>query len=198
MRVVLVLSLMFLSTLVHGETIPSQTTTPDDGTTSLRREMLQWHQIAGMATWGLWLATNIEGERALHTLRRKFEPEANYLLLSNPQENLLLYYATLQQSEWESTSGLSTHRNLAYATVSAYALTAALSMLAPSRVRESDEFDTISAHKLLALVHLAAIASLPTLGRQIERGGPAAAQRMKNVGWAGFGALTMSIAVFYF
>ncbi|MBL8019327.1 MAG: hypothetical protein JNM27_06660 [Leptospirales bacterium] len=159
--------------------------------------MLQWHQIAGMATWGFWLATNLEGEKALHSLRRTAEPTANTLLLLNTQENLLLYHTLMSRSEWKATRG-GGHRALAGATVGAYALTGALSLLAPSRVRETDEFDTLSAHKLLALLHFAALASMPSLGKRIEHGGPSAARSMQRAGWAGFGALRVSIAVFYF
>lgn len=159
--------------------------------------MLQWHQISGLATWGFWLATNLEGEKALHSLRRTAQPTANALLLLNPQENLPLYYALMSRSEWKATRG-GGHRALAGATVGAYALTGALSILAPSRTRESDDFDTVSAHKLLAILHFAALASMPSLGKRIEHGGPGAARSMQSAGWAGFGVLTVSIAIFYF
>lgn len=159
--------------------------------------MLQWHQVTGLATWGFWLATNLEGEKALHSLRKTAEPTANALLLLDPNQNLPLYYALMSRSEWKAKRG-GGHRALAAATVGAYALTGALSILSPSRVRESDEFDTVSAHKLLALLHFAALASMPALGKRIEHGGPRAAHSMQRAGWAGLGALTVSIGIFYF
>jgi len=160
--------------------------------------MLQYHQIAGMATWGLWLATNLKGEEAIHSLKRTAELPANALLLANPQQNWPLYYIMMEKSQWKARRGGSAHRSLASLTVGAYALTAGLSLLAPSRARETDEFDSVSAHKLLALVHFAALASMPMLGKKIEHKGPAAARTMQNVGWAGFGSLSVAVAVFYF
>ncbi|MCE9599326.1 MAG: hypothetical protein K8S54_15285 [Spirochaetia bacterium] len=183
--------------LVSSQLFAAPEVSEPSTSTSMRREMLQWHQITGLATWGFWLATNLEGEKALHSLRRTAEPTANALLLLNPQENLPLYYALMSRSEWKATRG-GGHRALAGATVAAYALTAGLSVLAPSRERESTEFDTVSAHKLLALFHLAALASMPALGKRIEHGGPKAAHSMQRAGWAGLGALTVSIGVFYF
>ena len=165
---------------------------------STRREMLQWHQVAGLATWGLWLATNLKGEEAIHSLRRSGEPVANAVLLADPRNNWPLYYAILNNSEWEAKRGGSTHRTLAGLTAGAYALTAGLALLAPSRPAESDSCDRITAHKWLALLHFAALASLPALGKRIEEGGPKAAKRMQKVGWGGFGALTVAVGVFYF
>lgn len=160
--------------------------------------MLQWHQTAGFALWGLWLATNIKGEEAIRSLKRTQEPAANVLLLANPSQNWPLYYLAMNRSEWHSRRGGSAHRSLAGLTVGAYALTAGLSLLAPSRDVEYDGFDSVSAHKLLALVHFAAIASMPSLGKRIEHKGPRAARQMQNAGWAGFTALSASIVVFYF
>ncbi len=170
----------------------------DEEDLSTRREMLQWHQVAGLATWGLWLATNLKGEQAIHSLRRTGEPVANAVLLANPQNNWPLYYAILNQSEWEAKRGGDTHRTLAGLTAAAYATTAALALFSPSRPAESDSFDSITAHKWLAVLHFAALASLPVIGSRIERRGPAAAHEMQRVGWAGFGALTVAVGVFYF
>lgn len=164
----------------------------------LRHDMLQWHQISGMATWALWLATNLKGEESIRSLRRTNEPAANAILLANPQQNWPLYYLVLNNSEWKAKRGGGEHRALAGLTVGAYALTAGLSLLAPSRARETGDFDSVSAHKLLALVHFAALASMPALGKKIEHKGPAAARRMQQVGWAGFGTLSVAVAVFYF
>jgi uncharacterized membrane protein len=164
----------------------------------LRHDMLQWHQISGMAAWGLWLATNLKGEEAIRSLRRTQEPAANLVLLSNPEQNWPLYRLMMDRSEWKAKRGGGAHRALAGLTVGAYALTAGLALLSPSRARETDEFDSVSAHKLLALVHFAALASMPALGKKIEHKGPGAARRMQQVGWAGFGTLTVAVAVFYF
>lgn len=193
MRLFLILALIVAGTPAFGQT-------PEDEAARqmLRHDMLQYHQMAGIATWGLWLATNLKGEEAIHSLRRTAEPVANALLLANPQQNGPLYYLIMQNSQWKAKRGGSAHRSLASLTVGAYALTAGLSLFSPARARETGEFDSVSAHKLLALVHFAALASMPMLGKKIEHKGPAAARTMQNVGWAGFGTLSVAAVVFYF
>lgn len=51
----------------------------------LRRSMLEWHQIAGFVTLGLWLATNLEGEKAKDSLYRKSDEYAQLILLTRPE-----------------------------------------------------------------------------------------------------------------
>lgn len=193
MRRLLILVFFSALTPVQADSPPEETRTQ-----MLRHDMLQWHQISGMAAWGLWLATNLKGEEAIRSLRRTQEPAANLLLLANPEQNWPLYQLIMDRSEWKAKRGGGAHRSLAGLTVGAYALTAGLALLSPPRARETEEFDSVSAHKLLALVHFAALASMPALGKKIEHKGPAAARRMQQVGWAGFGTLTVAVAVFYF
>ncbi len=90
--------------------------------------------------------------------------------------------------EWFARSGGDSHKSLAYATFGLYAVTASLALFAPSRLDEAESggWDTVSIHKMLALVHFAAMLSLPVLGAKIVKGGPGAARRMQDVGWGGF------------
>lgn len=166
---------------------------------SLRRTILDWHQLLGMVTWGLWLATNYEGERALSRLYPRNEPVANYLLLQNPRDNFPLYYVLMHNSEWKVRGG-SSHRGLASATVGFYLVTAGLALAAPSRYDETDHYvwDGMMVHKVAAILHLAAMLALPSLGKKIEHEGPRGARGMQNAGWGGFAAFSIAIAVFYF
>ena len=169
-----------------------------------RREMLGWHQWAGIAAWGLWLATNLSGEQALHNLRRTNDPLIQYFILTAPQNanplpNLALATALRDNSRWHSP-GSDAHVGLAIATFATYGLAAGLAFFSPDRFEETErgEFDSIFFHKALAFVHLAAMLALPFLAEGPEERGPAGAQAMRAVGWTGFGALTVSVAVFYF
>ncbi|MCB1159441.1 MAG: hypothetical protein H7A25_10875 [Leptospiraceae bacterium] len=165
----------------------------------LRRSMLDWHQVLGFTTWGLWLATNIAGEQAMNNLENTATKPATLFLLQNPSENLPLYLYLKNKGEWEASGG-GVHKGLAGVTFAFYGLTAAMSLSSPSRLNDKVEggFDSIFAHKLLAVLHFAAMASMPYLGKQIEEKGPDAARRMQQSAWAGFGALSMAFFVFYF
>lgn len=126
-----------------------------------RRTQLQAHQLAGLTTWALWLATNLQGEKALKSMYRESDsfarlallshPEyssdplyavalqtpdknsiaATYFLAKDPAHNLPVYLAMQQHSEWEARTAGNTHRSLAYATMGMYALTAGLAFSAP-------------------------------------------------------------------
>lgn len=165
----------------------------------LRRSFLNWHQGLGLLTWGFWLATNLAGERALSHLHREYQPFADFVLLSNPQQNLAAYNLILNASPWTGDPGGNTHKSLAGTTFTLYALTAGLAFLAPSNtlVREPG-LTTIFTHKAMIWIHLPAMLALPFLGQEIPKGGPGAAHRMEVVGWTGFAAFTISIATFYF
>ena len=165
----------------------------------IRRNMLDFHQLAGFTTLGLWLATNIAGDRAYSKLENKAELPSRLLLLQNPSENFLAYSLLRNRGEWEAKGG-DYHKSLAYATFGMYSLTAVLSILSPSKYEEaqSEGFDSIFTHKLLAVLHFAAMASMPSLGKAVEHKGPSAAVNMQRVGWGGLGALSMSFFVFYF
>ncbi|MCB1174264.1 MAG: hypothetical protein KDK39_11885 [Leptospiraceae bacterium] len=164
-----------------------------------RRSMLEWHQITGLLTWGLWLATNLEGERIAKTHQRVGEQEMQLLWLSNPDAYTPLYLLYRENAEWKTTADSSTHKSLAAATAGMYALTAVLALCAPPLYDEqgSDLWDSSWWHRALAFVHLAAMLSLPALGHQAEEG-PDGLQKMRNVGWAGFGVYSVAIGVFYF
>jgi hypothetical protein len=191
-----------------------------------RKNILRAHQVAGMTTWLLWLATNLEGEKAYKKLKPDMELPALLFYSQNPATNLPLalamkydnpalllmnggqnnisgqlplYYLVRENSEWKAEGG-SPHKSLGMATAGMYAVTASLALLAPSRFKEaeSEGFDSIFFHKGLAVLHLAAMLALPSLGEKIEHQGPAAAQGMRSVGWAGFSALTLAFGVVYF
>ncbi|MBU43748.1 MAG: hypothetical protein CMN76_11050 [Spirochaetaceae bacterium] len=188
-----------------------------------RREYLDLHQIMGMTTLGLWLATNLAGEEANESLYSSADENARMLLLANPQyandpvyflaiqepgprsfaaeyflsrdpaNNLGLYLALKSQEEWRSRKSGNLHRSLAYATFASYAITAGLAYFAPERIQSTEPgIDSIFFHKAMIPFHLAAMLMLPRLGEQIEHRGPAAAEEMEHVGWAGFGALSIA------
>ncbi len=192
----------------------------------IRRKMLRAHQVTGLLTWGLWLATNLAGEKALDSLKPETDLPAMFYLAQDPTNNLPMYgalkynnpsllllsndqayinrmlpmyYLITDNAEWESENG-SQHKSLAAATIGMYALTASLGLFSPPRFEEThtEGVDSIFLHKGLALVHLAAMLSMGPLGEQIEHGGPSAARKMQNAGWGGFTALSAAIVVVYF
>ncbi|MCG6194815.1 hypothetical protein LFX25_16365 [Leptospira sp. FAT2] len=202
---------------------------------STRRRMLEFHQLSGFITLGLWLATNLEGEKAKDSLYRTSDqyakvllfahPEyanndpvyavalaqglnqnsiaATYFLLKDPANNFPLYFALKSQEEWEAKHSGDFHKQLAYSTFGMYMLTAGLAFFAPKRVVDSEDSDVniyspIFAHKALIPFHLAAMLILPSLGQRIEKHGPEAARDMQQVGWAGFGAFSLSLLVITF
>ncbi len=168
-------------------------------TLETRRSLLTWHQGLGLLTWGFWLATNIAGEQALSNLHKEYEPLANLLLASNPQQNQLAYLFLMNASPWDADPGGTAHKSLAGATFSLYALTAGLAFFSPSKTLEREPgLSTIFTHKALIWIHLPAMLALPFIGQQIPKDGHPAANTMRAVGWTGFTAFTISIAVFYF
>ncbi|MBM9579450.1 hypothetical protein JWG45_20100 [Leptospira sp. 201903070] len=213
----------------------TKTILPTKQDLTMRRNVLEWHQISGFITLGLWLATNLEGEKAKDSLYRKSDefaqamllahPEyaandplyavalfqglnqnsiaADYFLLKDPANNLPLYLALKSEEEWEAKSSGSFHKQLAYATFGMYALTAGLAYFAPKRIVDSEDSDVniyspIFAHKALIPIHLAALLLMPSLGEKIGKNGPDAAREMQQVGWVGFGALSISLLVITF
>lgn len=69
-----------------------------------RRSLLNLHQIGGMTTLALWLATNIEGEKALKSMYRRSDESARMLLLTRPEYAVgdPLYFAALRQPDRRS------------------------------------------------------------------------------------------------
>jgi hypothetical protein len=170
-----------------------------------RRNMLDWHQIAGIATWFSWLATNIAGENAAKNYHREFEPYARAMLILNPTQNstqsFMLYQYIMNVSPWDtSDSQRRQHSELAYTTFTLYAVTASLAFLSPSSVNLEREpgWSTIFTHKAMIFIHLPAMLALPVLGADTKTGGPASVHRMQEVGWTGFSALSVAMFAFYF
>lgn len=166
-----------------------------------RRDMLESHQFWGLLAWAFWLATNIEGEAVAKTLERRGQREMDYLFLSDPnryRDLYLIYQMTDVEYEPRRSSG--THLGLASATWLTYSIAAYYALSAPERFEEARHrgFDSIFLHKGLAFLHFAAMAALPSLRELPEREGPRGAQKMRNVGWGGFGVYTIAIATFYF
>lgn len=240
---ILLLSNVFVWNVLNAQPVaPQVQTSPNSATAkttqeelSTRRKMLEYHQLSGFITLGLWLATNLEGEKAKDSLYRKSDeyakvlllshPEyasndplyavslfqgldqnsiaATYFLLKDPANNLPLYLALKSNEEWYAKNSGDFHKELAYATFGMYALTAGLAFFAPKRVVDSEDSDVniyspIFAHKALIPFHLAAMLMLPALGQRIEKHGPEAARDMQQVGWAGFGAFSLSLLVITF
>ncbi len=69
-----------------SDTAAAEEDSESESSQSARRSMLFWHQAAGFATWGTWLATNLAGDRAMKSLQST-ETFANLILLQNPQAN---------------------------------------------------------------------------------------------------------------
>lgn len=176
---------------------------------STRRTMLQWHQAAGLLTLGLWLATNLAGERAYDAypalgrlVNEENQSTVLFLLLQDQQRFqtvqplLLMQLTAYDRFEKRVTA----HRGLAQATWGMYALTAGLSLFAPKRYSEADRggIDSIFIHRALAIVHAAAMLRLAYLGPRMEKGGAGAVRQMKDTGWAGFAALGASFVVMAF
>lgn len=242
MRVYFVLLVcMFYTSTVFAQSIPYLQNDPKPSVTKeslkRRRNLLEWHQIAGLTTLALWLATNLEGDKASESLYRKSDQYAQGLLLANPQyatndpmylvalsplnrhsiaadyfllkdptNNAGLYFALKANEEWEAKRSGDLHKNLAMATFSMYAITAGLAFFSPSKIDTDVENETdgpriyspIFAHKAMIPIHLASMLLLPGLGARIEKEGPRAAHQMEQVGWAGFGAMSIALLVITF
>ncbi len=103
----------------------------------VRRTMLTMHQVAGIATLGVMIATVVVGQRYVDS-------------------DFTLYDAK---------------RRLGNATVFAYMTTAAFSLFAPPPAVRRDEWNSISTHKLFALIHFTGMIATPILANRIARPG---------------------------
>ncbi|MCB1302669.1 MAG: hypothetical protein KDK37_00235, partial [Leptospiraceae bacterium] len=158
--------LVLVATLLTGQALLAE---PSAETLQTRREFLNLHQIMGLTTLSLWLATNLAGDKAKDSLYRESDEKARFLLLAHPEyssdplyyaalqepgprsftaeyflskdptNNLLPYLALKQNDEWEARRSGSLHRNLAYATFLSYAITASLAYFAPEGVEYKRE-----------------------------------------------------------
>lgn len=129
------------------------------GRASLRRGMLQAHQIAGLSTLGLMTATVVLGQ---------------------------LNYNDHFGESGSGTGAYSTpHRIAAYGTAGAFAVTGALSLLAPVPYEQKGGFDTGSVHRIAAFGATAGLAGqivLGVLAGQALRSGKA--ERLEQLGSA--------------
>lgn len=126
---------------------------------ALRRRMLQAHQIAGLSTLGLMTATVVLGQ---------------------------LNYNDHFGESGSGTGAYSTpHRIAAYGTAGAFAVTGALSLLAPVPYEQKGGFDTGSVHRIAAFGATAGLAGqivLGVLAGQALRSGKA--ERLEQLGSA--------------
>ncbi len=99
----------------------------------VRRTMLTVHQVSGIATLGLMIATVVIGQRYI---------DGDFTLYD-------------------------TKRRLGNATVFAYMTTAAFSLFAPPPALRRDEWDSISTHKLFAIIHFTGMIVTPILANRI-------------------------------
>ncbi len=99
----------------------------------VRRIMLTTHQVAGIATLGLMIATVIVGQRYV---------DGDFTLYD-------------------------TKRTLGNATTIAYMTTAAFSLFSPPPAVRRDEWNSISTHKLFALIHFTGMIVTPILANRI-------------------------------
>jgi hypothetical protein len=168
-----------------------------------RRTYLNWHQGLGLAAWGSWLATNIAGEakynedKNFYKLRDTLPSQILTSYLIEPSNDKLLLYTITKNYHEEGTSE---HGKLAYLTVGLYSASAYLAFMAPGKIDDTrtEGWSTIFTHKAMIFVHLPAMLALPSLGQKLEHGSAQDLENMRNVGWLGFSALTISIASFYF
>lgn len=169
-----------------------------------RRSYLEWHQALGLATWVSWLATNMAGEveyKEKYSLYKLYNRLPNYILSSyllEPSNDKLLLYALSKQSYEEPTGN---HGKLGFLTFTLYSATAILSFMAPKKIDTGPQkgWSTIFSHKAMIFIHLPCMLALPYLGEKAVHDASAQGLTdMRNVGWLGFGALSLSIATFYF
>ncbi|MDW8020281.1 MAG: hypothetical protein RMI34_09425 [Chloroherpetonaceae bacterium] len=102
-----------------------------------RRAMLSTHQLLGFATLGLMTASVVFGQ-----------------VLLNDYEALRFD---------EAARNRQVHRTLSIITFGTYMTTAAMSTFAPPPLIRRDEWNTVTTHKLLAVVHLAGMIAQPIL-----------------------------------
>ena len=196
----------FLIFVLFVSTIPihSQDRNSSQNSISTRRTFLNWHQGLGLATWSAWLATNLAGEgkynedKNFYKLRDNLPDQILTSYLIQPSNDKLFLYSVVKNFREEE--GLSQHGQLAYLTFGLYSATAIMAFTAPSKIEDNrtEGWSTILTHKSMIFIHLPAMLMLPTLGQKLEHGTYADLQNMRNVGWLGFSALTVSIATFYF
>jgi hypothetical protein len=189
--------------LMTNSILNAEPTSQNRETLNTRRTYLNWHQGLGLAAWGSWLATNIAGEakynedKFFYKLRDTLPSQILTSYLIEPSNDKLLLYTITKNYHEEGTSE---HGKLAYLTVGLYSASAYFAFMAPGKIDDTrtEGWSTIFTHKAMIFVHLPAMLALPSLGQKLEHGTAQDLENMRNVGWLGFSALTISIASFYF
>lgn len=145
-----------------------------------RRLLLQAHQIAGLSTLGLMTGTVVVGQ---------------------------LNFADLHgRGGSKSLAFASTHKVLAYTTAGAFALTGALSLLAPVPYEKDGGFDTATLHKVAVVGATLGLAGQVVLGlltsRAVEAGNARAVERYVDIhqvtGFATVGLMAVAASVWVF
>jgi len=134
----------------------------------LRRDMLQWHQRAGLATWFAMTAQTVIGARMYDDLPGNYQRYRD------------------------------THKRLGYATFALYSTAAGLQFAAPPARSYDDGITNISVHRALSYVHFAGMMATPLLGVSATRAdSPEAYQqaidRHRLVGWVTYAAFSGAI-----
>jgi len=134
----------------------------------LRRDMLQWHQRVGLATWLAMTAQTVIGARMYNDLPGSYQRYRK------------------------------THKRLGYGTFALYSTTAALQLAAPPARSYDDGITNISVHRALSYVHFAGMMATPLLGASATRANsPEAYQkaldRHRVVGWVTYAAFSGAI-----
>jgi hypothetical protein len=189
--------------LMTNSILNAEPTSQNRETLNTRRTYLNWHQGLGLAAWGSWLATNIAGEakynedKFFYKLRDTLPSQILTSYLIEPSNDKLLLYTITKNYHEEGTSE---HGKLAYLTVGLYSASAYFAFMAPGKIDDTrtEGWSTIFTHKAMIFIHLPAMLALPSLGQKLEHGTAQDLENMRNVGWLGFSALTISIASFYF
>lgn len=189
--------------LVTNSILNAEPTPQNRESLNSRRTYLNWHQGLGLAAWGSWLATNLAGEakynedKFFYKLRDTLPSQILTSYLIEPSNDKLLLYTITKNYHEEGTSE---HGKLAYLTVGLYSASAYFAFMAPGKIDDTrtEGWSTIFTHKAMIFVHLPAMLALPSLGQKLEHGTAQDLENMRNVGWLGFSAFTISIASFYF
>lgn len=105
----------------------------------LRRQMLQWHQALGLATWAAMTVQTVTGGRM---------------------------YDDLAENYQRYSRG---HRTLGYATFGLYTASASLQFAAPPARRYDSGITNITVHRALSYVHFAGMMATPFLGVSAAR-----------------------------
>lgn len=117
-----------------------------------------------------------------------------YYLISKEPQNLFYWFLRIND-EWYSKKSGEVHKNLARTTFGLYTITAILAFTAPESSFKENSYSGIPPiliHKAMIPIHLFSMIGLYAISQKIEKKGPEYAVRMQNLGWIGFGALSIA------